>query len=160
MRKFFILTDECEYKKDYLNYMENAKIVNELVKEFFRDKGVETKEYYIDSNQLYIIPTEKDEDKFDKYLNKPIEQGLRAFKKNSKMNKDFMQFFKDRNVEILKNPILIMYLSFTGKVRTTTFLKGDTMYAEIEAEKAFNSDVKGFIEIKASEYYLAVEDEQ
>lgn len=74
MEKFFIITDECNYKKDYIEYIKNLEKVNDLVKEFFNENEIDTSQYYV-NNVLYIVPTDKDIEKFDKILTKPIQQG-------------------------------------------------------------------------------------
>lgn len=157
MEKFFIITDECKYKRDYIDYKKNTKEVNEIIKEFFNENGIETSKYYVTDKQLYIIPSNKDIEKFDKQLNKPIQQGLRGFKKNGKINKSFIKTLKEKGVRVLSMPSLWMYLNgFYGNMRTTTCMVGNTMYLKISLESSKDIKEKGFNEIKASEYYLAI----
>lgn len=157
MEKFFIITDECKYKRDYINYKKNTKHVNEIIKEFFSENEIETSKYYVTDEQLYIIPSDKDVEKFDKQLNKPIQQGLRGFKKNGKINKLFIKTLKDKDVRVLSRPSLWMYINgFYGNMSTTTCVMGDTMYLKISSESSRDIKEKGFNEIKASEYYLAI----
>lgn len=158
MEKFFIITDECRYKEDYKNYRKNTKDVNEVVKEFFNENEIETSKYYLTNNQLYIVPTNKDLEKFDKDLNKPIEYGLRAFKKKGKINKLFIQKLESKGLSILNKPNLWMYMSgFYGSMSTTTYLINDVMYLRLSTNYDVEINEKGFDEIKASEYYLAIE---
>lgn len=158
MDKFYIITDECNYKNDYLEYKKNLVVINEAVKEFFNTNNIDTKEYYVDSNNLYIVPTNKDLETYDKMLNKPVQQGLRAFKKNSKMYKSFYKKIKDENIKILSMPSIWMYMSgMYGHMRTTTSLVEETMYLKLSIDYEREVNEKGFKEIKASEYYLATE---
>lgn len=158
MVKFFIITDECGYKDDYKNYRKNVEDVSEVVAEFFNENAIEAIQYHLTSNQLYIVPTNKDLEKFDKDLNKSIEYGLRAFKKKSKINKLFIQKLKSRNLSILDRPNLRMYIDgFSGRMSTTTYLVNDVMYLRLSTDYDVEINEKGFNEIKASEYYLAIE---
>ena len=158
MEKFFIITDECNYKRDYINYKENTKRVNELMNEFFSESGIETSKYYVTDKQLYIIPNENDVNKFDKLLNKPIQQGLRGFKKSSKINKSFLQKLKDNDIKVLDSPSLWMYINgFYGNMSTTTCLIDGIMYLKLSTTSNKEINEKGFTEIKGSEYYAAIE---
>lgn len=157
MEKFFIITDECNYKKDYIEYRENIKVVNDIVKEFFDENEIDTSEYCI-NDVLYIVPTSKDIEKFDKMLNKPIQQGLRQFKKNSKIHKAFFKKISDKNIKILRSPSIWMYMNgMYGHMRTSTYLVNNVMYLKLSTDYDRNVNEKGFKEIKASEYYLALE---
>lgn len=160
MEKFFIITDECKYKKDYLDYKQNIKDINEIVKEFFTENDIETSQYFVDTDKLYIVPTDKDNENYDKVLNKPIQQGLRAFKKNSGINKMFYKKVNEKGLKVLNRPNLWMYMNgFYGSMRTTTLLVGDTMYLKLSIDYDREINEKGFKEIKASEYYLVIENQ-
>lgn len=157
MEKFFIVTDKCKYKKDYLDYQKNITDVNEVVKEFFNENNIETSKYYLDNNKLYIIPTDKDTENYGSVLNKPVQQGLRAFKKTSKISKMFYENINNKGLKILNRPSLWMYMNgFYGSFSTVTSLVGDTMYLKIDTEYGNEINETGMNEIKASEYYLAL----
>lgn len=160
MEKFYIITDECGYKKDYLDYGKNTLDVNEVVKEFFTENNIDTSQYYVDSDKLYIVPTSRDIEIYDKLLNKPIQQGLRSFKKNSKIHKEFYKKIDDKGIKILIMPSVWMYMNgMYGHMRTTTSLVDNTMYLKLSTDYDREVNEKGFKEIKASEYYLAIESE-
>lgn len=161
MEKFFIITDECNYKKDYIDYKKNIKEVNKFVKEFFEENKIEASQYYVTNKQLYIIPNKNDIEKFDKFLNKPIQQGLRGFKKNSKINKLFTQKLKDKNLKVLSRPSLWMYMNGVyGNMKTTTYLLENTVYLKLSTTYDGQINEKGFKEIKGSEYYAAIENKR
>lgn len=58
------------------------------MEEFKENNEIESKEYHAENDTLYIVPTDTDIEKFGKMLCKDIGNGLRAFKKTSKINKD------------------------------------------------------------------------
>lgn len=153
MEKYFRIKDECRFKKDYFDYMENSKMLNDFIKEFFDKHDIETSKYYLSEEQLYIVPTESDVYKFDKQLNKPKDQGLRAFKKNSRVNKAFVNKLKENDLKILRKPQLWMYIDFLGRMSTQTFIKNSEIYAKVETDYKFIYSTEYFEEIKASEYY-------
>ncbi|CEP45762.1 Uncharacterised protein [[Clostridium] sordellii] len=153
MEKYFRIKDECRFKKDYFDYMGNSKMLNDFIKEFFDKNDIETSKYYLNEEQLYIVPTESDMCKFDKQLNKPKEKGLRAFKKNSRVNKAFVNKLKENDLKILRKPQLWMYIDFIGRMSTQTFIKNSEIYAKVETDYKFIYSTEYFEEIKASEYY-------
>lgn len=157
MEKYFIIKDECGFKKDRNDYLENVKKLNEVVKEFFNIYEIEANKYYLNTERLYIIPTENDIAKFDNFLTKAEDYGLRAFKKNSKINKEFVKYLKDKNMKVLIEPLLWMYINFTGRISTQVFMHNDVMYAKIETDNKFKYNEEYFKEIKASEYYTVKE---
>ena len=159
MEKFFIITDECKFKGKYLEYKESCKNINEYLNEFFKENNIESSQYYLGNKQLFICPSENDLKLFSKELNKPIEYGLRGFKKNGKINKSFLNGLKEKDLKIQYKPNLCMYINFLGKLWTTTFIKNNVMYAKIETENYCEIKSKGFVEIKASEYYKVQEEE-
>lgn len=159
MKKFVIVKEECKYKEEYIKYKENQIEVNKYVNTFFSENGIQTKEYYIGGNQLYIVPTEEDLEKFNGMLNNSIDYGLRGFKKRGKINKKFLDGLKENNIELIDRPMLWMYINFSGKISISTFIKDGVMYAEINTESNLKLNEKYFKEIKGSEYYAIIESE-
>ena len=158
MEKFFIVTDECKYKEDYKNYKKNTEDINEIIKEFLKENEIETSKYSLTDDQLYIVPTNNDLEKFDKDLNKSIQYGLRGFKKNGKINKSFFKKLESKGLSVINRPSLWMCIRGSyGSMSTTTSLINDVMYLKLSTDYDVEISKKGLIEIKASEYYLAVE---
>lgn len=156
MEKFFIVNEGSRLKKDYSKYRENKKTVNELVKEFMIKHGMESDKYYAGNEYFGIVPTEKDLKNFSKSLNSNTE--LKFFRKNSKVNKDWIATLKEENLTVLHKPMIGIYLDdVLGKFSTRIFEEDNKLYCSINAQYDFTYDEKDFTEIKASEIYKALE---
>lgn len=156
MEKFYIVTEESNLNKEYWKYKNNVKEVNEYVKKFMEQEGIKANEYYASTEKLYIVPTEDDLRTFNRKLNKELEGGLRQFKLNSSIAKRWVEFVNDNNIKILYKPFVRTYFNAYGRSKSRLFNIGDTVYCTYETEFNFNNP-KGFKEIKASEFYSAVE---
>lgn len=156
MEKFYIVTKESNLNSAYWEYKNNIKEVNEFVKEFMSKESINANEYYVNAERIYIVPTKDDINKFNKILTKALDNGLRAFKLNSKVGKSWANFVKTNEIKFKYKPIVGTYFNAYGKSWSRLFNIGDTIYCSYESKFNFNNP-KGFIEIKASEFYSAVE---
>lgn len=156
MEKFYIVTEESSLNKAYWEYKNNVKEVNEYVKRFMEQEGIKANEYYASTERLYIVPTEDDLRAFNCKLNKALENGLRQFKLNSPIAKRWVTFVNDNNIKMLYKPFVGTYFNAYGRSKSRLFNIGDTVYCTYETEFNINNP-KGFKEIKASEFYYAVE---
>lgn len=158
MERYFIATEESELRKDYFDYLEKGRIMDEHVKKFFAKHGIESKQYIPGSERLCIIPTDADAKKFEKSLTKPVN-GISAFKKNSAINKDWLNSLREAQLAIPYKPVVGVYFAnIFGHFKTRLFKVNDTVYCSIDPEYEITETPKGFIEIKASEFYKVIED--
>lgn len=158
MSKYYIATDTCIYKVDYLKFRENSLKVNGIVKDFLLSNGIEASKYAIHLDRLHIIPTERDLDTIGDQLNLKEYHGLRSFKKSSHLNKSFDNILETKNIEVLDKPLLWMYTRNSyGRMNVSTSIIGDTMYLKVSTDTDKPLQLPGLVEIKASEYYLAIE---
>lgn len=159
MEKFYRIKKGSPLYSQYFEYIENTKQVNEVVKEFMVEHNIETHQYYASTDVLYIVPTAADLDKFDKVLSKNVGNGLRPFKKTSKINKDWVELLKSKNLRVLGKPFLGFYFKVAGKFSTRLFNIEEEVYASMSAGYDFpNPENEGFVEVKASEFYKIIED--
>lgn len=158
MEKFYIVTENSSLNGAYWRYKNNVKEVNEYVKKFMEQEGIKANEYYVDAEKIYIVPTEDDIINFDSRLNKELENGLRQFKLNSLVAKRWVDFVYCNDIEILRKPFVAAYFNAYGRSKSRLFNIGDTVYCSYENEFDFNNP-NGFKEIKASEFYSAIENE-
>lgn len=115
MERAFIVTKSSDYYKALEKYFKIDEDRRIFVKKFFKDKNIEADKYYFGGNgicgcpfnernkkeiHLAIIPTKNDEVKFDKTLGKSTDEGLRFFRRNCKLSKEFQE-------ECVKNEIII-----------------------------------------------------
>lgn len=161
MEKYFKVTEEASLNRDYWSYVKNAKEVNELVKAFMAKHHIETNYYAPTDEKLYIQPTDADEKKFDSVLSQPIENGLRAFKKNSAIGKDWVKSLNEKGLKVLHRPFVPMYFhGVYGHLRSRLFDINGTVYCSIEGEFSQLDTPKGFEEMKASEFFKIIEDSE
>jgi hypothetical protein len=160
MEKYFIVTEESSLYGDFMAYKENLRMVNELVKKFMEKHGIETSYYSPTTEKLYIQPTENDIQKFDSVLAKPVEGGLRAFKKNSLIGKDWCNRLKEANLKVLHKPFVPFYFrrALGGYYQTRLFEIDGTVYCSINANYTHLEATKGMVEMKASEFFRIIED--
>jgi hypothetical protein len=159
MEKFFIVTEQSELHKNYFDYKENRNVLCDLYNEFATKYGIEANQYYPMSVGLAIIPTKGDIEKFDKILKKEMGSGLREFKKNSEITKDWMQIIKTRNIKILHRPFVEFYFKHNyGKSSSRLFDIDGVVYCSFENSYSELDTPEGFTEIKASEFYKVIKD--
>lgn len=184
MEKFYIVTNENFLKEmnDYRKHDEERKII---AKNFFEDKGIAGKEYYISGDgsvnrpfkeyekhdiRLYITDCNENNQKFGKELLKPTKLFsnsdvlMRKFRANSKTLKEFQDLCIEKNIVINNYPMRVgdyfkeLYL---GGYSVSRFEHENKLYLNISTTKyetiTPNNDA-GFTEIKGSEFYKALEE--
>jgi hypothetical protein len=157
MERYFRVTNNRLYK-DWFDYKVNQQQINDLFKSFKEEQGFESGAYYVTDDEIYIVPVETDLDKFGKMLCKPIEDDLQKFKTNSKVGKAWVETLKLNNLNVLRKPMLIMYMSVGGgRFRSRLFNVDEQLYCSLDPA----DDAKlpqGFTEMKASEFFKIIED--
>lgn len=159
MEKYFTVTEESKLHKEWFDYKDNKKAVNELVNIFTSENGIEAEEYYADNGAFYIVPSEKDTDTFLNLLGSPHDNGLRKFKSTSKIGKAWIKALKDADLKIMQRPMAILYFkSVGGKFRSRMFDQNGILYCSLEPVHGENP--VGFVEMKASEFFRIVEESE
>lgn len=159
IEKFFKLKNDGKLYKDFIEYAEEADIEKKQMKIFLNENGIKTKQYGEWLGCLCIVPTSEDMENFEKQLKKDSLNGIaKSFKKNSKINKKYIEFTKD--FKKLRRPEVWMYMkNFIGSVRTEVKSIGEdaeTIIMKLTTEHEYEiTDIAE--EIKASEYYLLLE---
>jgi len=158
MENYYEVTKQSPLHKEYMDYIVSDKIMREISHEFLSNNNINTKEYASTKDTFYIIPNEKDIEDFGKLLNKELENGLRAFKAKSKIGKAWKDAFKEKGIQPLHKPMLMLYFNVYGETQSRLFAIEDKIYCSFKSEHNFENP-EGFIELKASEFYKIVEDE-
>jgi hypothetical protein len=158
---YYIITKESDL---YVNFVEREKAVEEISKafcEFSKAHGINATQFYPSPNHLAIFPIEDDYKNFEKeFLKNQYKDDLCEFKKTSQTCKDWVAFCKTKG---LKNPRdakahpIFYFDNALGKTHSQLFMAGDQLYCSFESA-AEQETPKGFIRIKASEFYKAIED--
>lgn len=154
MEKYYIVTPDSSVHKAYISYKEVSEKVNYAFKEFAKEFGFETNEYYQSVQYLNICPTDRDTEKFGKYFKKD-SPGL--FKMNTPPAKAWVSKCQSLELESPSKPHLGFEFRIYGRSRSRLFMLNGTMYASFGADCDFKDPV-GFTEIKASEFFKVIEE--
>jgi hypothetical protein len=155
MKKYYIVDKESEIAKAYKAWKEEQYKINDAFRELAVECGIETKEYYPVVNSLWIVPTKNDREKFKDQVKKSCDG---EFKKGSPISKLWLEKIKEKEIQDLTRPHLMFYFSVRGRCREGMTEVCGTFYATYESECDFECLNEAFKEIKASEYYKAMED--
>ncbi|QHJ85044.1 MAG: hypothetical protein [Bacteriophage sp.] len=112
MEKFYIIPNESHYYQDYVDYQEMTHKMCNAFNEFAKEEGIEAKELYMDSDGLYIIPTDNDCKKFGSEFKKR-EKG--NFKLNSKTSKKWVLWCKEREITTPRRPRITFEFNVYGR---------------------------------------------
>lgn len=156
MDKFYTVNEGSSLYADYWAWKNSFVPNKKLVDDFFKEFGIEADLYCHDSMVIGIVPTENDKIKFAKQLcSKETNEGLRFFKKNSVINKEW----KKRAVD-LKNvhkPSPAWFNKYMGRSSSRLFDYNGVLYCSFSANQIeMPSDT--FTEIKGSEFYKIMEE--
>ncbi|MGL6184758.1 MAG: hypothetical protein ACRC1T_05200 [Clostridium chrysemydis] len=172
MERAFIATKESDYYKALEKYFEIDETRKTFVKRFFKDKNIEADKYYFGGDgicgtpfnecnkkeiNLAIIPTKNDEIAFCKMLGKPSVEGLRFFRKNYKLLKEFQQECVENEIIINNSkPDLRNYFKSLGwhALNYCHIPCDEGYYLRINSKYLKEDDIpNGMIPIKLSEFY-------
>lgn len=157
--KYFIVTEGSPLYKAFKEYQENLELVNEHVKKFMKKHGIKTSEYSASNETFYIVPVREDKEKFENSLGKELGNGLRPFKKNSKIGKDWVNSLKSKNLKVIRKPMVALYFeTCAGRHWSRLFELNGVVYCTFALENGNPNVPKGMIEIKASEFFKIIEE--
>ena len=156
MERYFIVKNETLIKK-VKEYESMRKKIDETFMDFSKEFGIETKEYYVTSNVLKIVPTAKDRTRFNEQLKIDGE----TFKKYSTKNKAWVGICKEKNIKTPYKPIWELAELINNEIhrfKSRLFSLGETVYGSFESDVCFNLPQDYFTELKTSEFYKIIED--
>lgn len=156
MEKFYIIPKESRYYKNYLDYQEMTHKMCNAFNEFAKEEGIEANELYMDSNGLYIVPTDSDCKKFGNEFKKNDKGN---FKLNSKTSKKWVLWCKERGITTPHRPHIDFEFNLFGRTSSRMFMSNNILYASFESQYDFDNP-KLFEEIKGSDFYKAWEEKE
>lgn len=159
--KFFTIVQSSDFYAAYVQYMNDLKLYRMAFREFLNTYEIEGTEYVPSDKIVMIVPTEYDLKNFDGMFTKKIyEHGLRCFKRNSRITKEWLEIVKTKNLKVPVKPNYLCYgLVVTGRIFSRCFMIGEIMYGSIEADS--DIELLDFMsEIKASVFWKIIEDEE
>lgn len=159
MERYFIVTEQSRLHKSWFAYKENREQLRKFVKDFKVANGIEADGYYADNHNFYIVPTEQDKATFGSALCSPVNDGLRKFKKSTKIGKAWLKALEDADFKIIGKPMVILYFKgLQGRHRSRIFDQDGVLYCSLDP--AEGDTPEGFVEMKASEFFKVVEDQR
>lgn len=155
MDKYLEIKLDCALYKEYFAHEEDKPKIASAFNTVCEKFGIETKEFYIKKDRFWIVPTESDREKFAGTMKKTNDG---EFKKNSDVSKMWVDLVKD--IEYFEKPKLFYYFDLLGhRWKERLFHIGDKLYCSIESDGEVSTPDFA-IEIKASEFYRIIEEEE
>ena len=159
MEKYFEVKKDSNFYKQYFDYRDMAHKVNELFKQFAKDNGIETNEYYQNTNRLAIVPTQRDRIKFKGMF---VANSDTDFKKTTPICKSWVKLCKEHNLKTPRKPCLQWDTNCNLNSYSTgsrLFHIGEKVYGSIDNKCDANIELTDeFVEMKASEFWNIIED--
>lgn len=157
--KFFVVTEASPLHKEYFDWKKNSYNVNEFVKVFTQEHGIEACEYSTSSDRFYIVPTKNDRAKFASQVAvHELPNGLYAFKKNSPIGVSWVEELNAHSLTVERRPFIPIYMKHScGRSSSRIFDVNGILYMSFVGDGEFEAN-DGIREIKGSEFYKAIED--
>lgn len=159
MQKYYVVTPESQLCAEYWNYKGSLPVTRAIVKSFMESQGMEGDEYYASHDGFYFVPTAKDMELFGSQLSSEVHgEGLRRFKANGKVHKEWKKTLKEANHRIVPKPRVFFYFErIGGRSLSQLFDVDDVVYCSFEQACDFDNPAH-FQEIKGSEFHKIIED--
>jgi len=146
LEKFYTVNEGSQLYDDYWAWKNSIEPNRKIADDFFKEFGIESTLFCPSHNVIGIVPTENDKAKFEKQLcSKETNEGLRFFKKNSAINKEWVK----RAIEIKNThkPSPAWYNNYMGRSSSRLFDYNGVLYCSFSADQIeMSSDI--FTEIK------------
>ena len=178
MERFYIVENK-EYLKSVERDNEIQKSRNEFIKDFFDRYGIEGNSYFLRGNggmntplpesykksiSLCIEDTEKNRKKYGSQFKKSKMEGMCDFRKNSSLLKILQEECVSKQVIVnvweTRSGYYFKELEYGG-YSIQRFVLDNKMYLKVSTDSFSNWNITpkydGFTEIKASEFFLALE---
>lgn len=161
MEKYFEVKKDSNFYKKYFDFVNMSDKVNELFKKFAKDNGIETKKYCQNTERLVIVPTQEDRIKFKGMF---VQNSDTDFKKTAPICKSWVNLCKENGLTSPRKPTLLWDSSCklgSYSISSRLFHIGENIYGSIDNKCNANIELTDdFIEMKASEFWKIVEDEE
>lgn len=156
MREFYmtVAPDSALYH-DFFAWTEDYEKIMDAYDRMQKKYGIETAKFYPYKDRFAIIPTAADKEKFKSFL---LKDGT-SFKKGCEMSKVWANEVKE--IKFMQKPHPGFYWSeFVGSASSRLFAVGDVLYCSMKTEYEFRNAPSWANEIKASEFYKVMEEQE
>lgn len=149
---FFEITKDSRHYQEWFDYLKADDEQRTAMRAFAEEHGLNIDVYAIWKGNLWVNP-EKNA-KFAEQFLKETVNGLKGIKKTSEIGKAF----KKAQIKRAEKPFVPWFFKDCyGKSKTREFDFESKVYCQIESESKITETPKGFIRIKASEFYKVLE---
>lgn len=156
MDKFYTIKEGSSLYNDYWAWKNSIMPNKKIVDDFFNEFEIEATLYCANVASIGIVPTDNDKAKFSKQLcSKETNEGLRLFKKNSAINKEWVKRAVD--LKNIYKPSPAWFNKYMGRSSSRLFDYNGVLYCSFSAEQ-IEMPLDTFTEIKGSEFYKIMEE--
>lgn len=156
MEKFYTVNEGSSLHKAYWDWVNHFDSNKKISEDFLKEFGIEATSYCPDVTVLGIVPTENDKIRFLKQLcSKDTDGGLRFFKKNSVVNREWVK--RAARLKSVHKPLPAWYNKYSGRSSSRLFDHNGILYCSFSAER-IEMPTDTFTEIKGSEFYRIMEE--
>ena len=157
MEQYFEITKDSVYYKEQIKYEEDFRNEKAAVKEFMTTHGIVGSTYMLYKGYFWITDNIENRRKFAGQIRQETYRDYISFKKTSKIGR----LFSNSGITRADKPFVPFFFSdCNGRSRTRLFSIEDKVYCSIEqidCDERLRCP-KGFIEMKASDFYKIIED--
>ena len=156
MQKFYTVNEGSRLYEDYWAWKNSIASNRKIMDDFCKEMGIEADLCCPNAIAFGIVPTENDKAKFAKQLcSKETSEGLRLFKKNSVVNREWVKCATGlKNVD---KPSPAWYNKYMGRSSSRLFDHNGVLYCSFSADQ-IEMPSNTFTEIKGSEFYMIMEE--
>lgn len=148
-----------DFHSEYFAAREEKVKFAKLAHDFFQKNGFADGGGFYILDRMYTTLTEQEKEKFSgQYVSSPDKSGLYAFKKRSKLQKQWeVEVVAPVNMELIQN-IKFWWLPYVSHGSYSLWDFNGTIYGHLMDRKADEIHLADYMEpIKLSEYYLTIE---
>lgn len=157
MEKFYIVPNDSNIGKEYLEYVDTVKKVTDLFQKFATKNNIHTYTFYPAVTRLWIEPNSEDIKNFAKDF---MVSTPGKFKLRSPINKEWVSLCKENGfTKDAHKPYIPFYFKFgyrNGKCSWRLFDIDEVIYCSFSNDSDFKAP-EDIVEIKGSEFYAAIE---
>lgn len=152
---YFEITKESPHYDEWFDYLKADDNQREIMRSFAKEHDINIEEYMIWKDKLWVRPDLNEI--YSSQFGKEREQGTAPFKKTSPIGKAFS---KISVVKARKPFVPWFFKDHYGKSQFREFDCDGKVYCQFNTEYETDEVPKGFVRIKASEFYKAIEQKE
>lgn len=160
MERYFEIVKGCKMYEDFFKWIDETEKIRKIYNDFSNTYGIEAEQFLPTKSRLFIVPTEKDKDKFFMDFTRDYgEKGLRQFRCNSDIGRYWKRAVAD--MPIPHKPHYLQYgFALYDKYTERLFNVGGKLYGSICTQSNAFKLTDWMKEMKASDFFKIIESEE